>query len=107
MKQFLLLMLGRFHTLMVMHQGKVPAAEQVIVLILLAPDRKLIRDHRGCWNHASLLTQVKDIKNGGTVPWFNGGYKGRTIEKLIEAGRLRATKFDVSARPTEVVWVPL
>lgn len=108
---FMLILLSQYHKSVLLDRMRVPAAEQICALILLAPDRKLVRDQRGYWNHASLLTDVKSVNPDGTyketVRWFNGGYKGRTIDRLIEKGRLRATKFDTDARPTEVEWVPL
>lgn len=105
MKVILGVILDQYQRINISNPCKTPAPEQVLITVMLAKDKKLIRDARGRWNHREAK------RNGWTTGVFQddfcSGFKGRTIERLIEAGRLRETKFDEKGRSIEVAWVPI
>lgn len=104
MRKLLSLILRNYHSVTMLTR-KVPATEQALVTILLSRDRKLVRDRGGKWNHRDSPRLIKYVD--GLGDGFNFGFTDRTIAKLVEAGRVRETKFDERAQAIEVAWVPV
>jgi hypothetical protein len=101
-RKLLELLAQQFDSITLAFPQRVPAVDRAMLLILLAEDRKLIRDREGYWNRRRALTD--STFNGDPVKVFNTGCKDKTIEKLIESNLVLETKFDGRGRPIEVVW---
>lgn len=88
---------------LVLANARLAAPDRAVLTLVLSQDQRLVRDHYGRWNQRHARRQLQG--SGQPAAGFCSGFNDKTIQKLIESGRVQETKYDGRGRPTEVTWV--
>lgn len=74
------------------------APEMALITLIMSPAKGMKRDERGRWNHHD----AERVKDG-----FVQGFSSTTVNKLIDARRCEAVKWNGNGAPVEVRLLPL
>ena len=74
------------------------APEMALITLIMSPAKGMKRDERGRWNHHDAECNADG---------FLQGFSSNTINKLIDARRCEAVKWNATGAPIEVRLLPL